>query len=165
MPSSGEPEVQAVYAAHYDRLAAWAGALIGDRHLGHDVATEAFVRLLRHWDHVDDPRPWLYTTAGNLVRDHWRTRSRETRAYERMQRGGADRDGVSVGADATDALTIRDAVEALPDRTRLPVLLYYFADLSVAQVAAQLGKSQGAVKRDLSDARALLARHLQTGAE
>jgi RNA polymerase sigma-70 factor (ECF subfamily) len=40
------------------------------------------------------------------------------------------------------------------------VLLHYFADLPVAMVARQLDKSEGAVKRDLFDARQRMAQIL-----
>ena len=72
---------------HYGRLAGWATRLVGDPDLGHDLATEAFVRLLREFDSVDDPRPWLYTVTANLVRDHWRKRGREAAAYQRHEAG------------------------------------------------------------------------------
>lgn len=164
IPSSAtsvEAGVREVYLAHYGRLAGWAGTLVGDRELAHDFATEAFVRLMRHWDTVEDPRPWLYTTVANLVRDHWRKRGREAAAYERLQLGVTDADVAAPGPDQADVLSVRQAVEGLPERVRMPVLLHYFADLSVAQVARQLGKSDGAVKRDLYDARALLATTLE----
>ncbi|HLS45026.1 MAG TPA: RNA polymerase sigma factor [Ornithinicoccus sp.] len=152
-----ERAVHEVFVAHYGRLAGWAGHLIGDRELGHDVATEAFTRLLSHWQTVDDPRPWLYATAGNLVRDHWRKRGREGSAYERYQGGRDDPETAAPGPDLAQGVSVRTAVEGLPDRLRLPVLLFYFGDLSVAEVARQLGRSEGAVKRDLYDARARLA--------
>ncbi|USQ77614.1 RNA polymerase sigma factor [Ornithinimicrobium cryptoxanthini] len=156
-----ESAVHEVFVAHYGRLAGWAAHLLGDRELGHDVATEAFTRLLSHWQRVDDPRPWLYATAGNLVRDHWRKRGREAKAYELYQGGRPDPEQARPGPDQAQLLSVREAVEALPDRMRLPVLLFYFADLSVADVARQLGRSEGAVKRDLYDARARLAMTLE----
>jgi RNA polymerase sigma factor (sigma-70 family) len=52
---------------------------------------------------------------------------------------------------------VRDAVQELPDRLRVVVLLHYFADLPVATVARQLEKSEGTVKRDLFDARQRLS--------
>ena len=146
-----EQVVRAIYDAHFGRLAGWATRLVGDPDLAHDLATEAFVRLLRHQQSVQEPRAWLYTTVANLVRDHWR--GREATAYQRHEGGRAG--GTVLGAvDRATTLTVRDAVLALPDRLRLPVLLHYFADLTVAQVAAHLGRSEGAIKRDLYDARA-----------
>lgn len=156
-----ESAVHEVFVAHYGRLAGWSAHLLGDRELGHDVATEAFTRLLSHWPRVDDPRPWLYATAGNLVRDHWRKRGREGKAYELYQGGRPDPDQAEPAPDQAQLLSVREAVEVLPDRMRLPVLLFYFADLSVAEVARQLGRSEGAVKRDLYDARARLATTLE----
>ena len=151
-----EAAVRQVYTAHYGLLAGWALRLVGDRDLAHDLVTEAFVRLIRDWERVDEPRAWLYATTANLVRDHWRRRGREATAYDRLVGGGGGR-AAAVAPDPTERLTVRDAVLALPDRLRAAVLLYYFADLSVSQVATQLGRSEGAVKRDLFDARARMA--------
>jgi RNA polymerase sigma-70 factor (ECF subfamily) len=45
----------------------------------------------------------------------------------------------------------------LPTRLRDVVLLHYWADLSVADVGQALGRPSGSVKRQLAEARALLA--------
>lgn len=156
-----EEAVRAVFVAHYGQLAGWAAHLVSDRDLGHDLATEAFTRLLSHWHTVDDPRPWLFATVGNLVRDHWRKRGREASAYERFQGGRPGPEEAAPGPDQAQLLSVREAVEALPARLRLPVLLFYFADLSVAEVARQVGRSEGAIKRDLYDARSRLAATLE----
>lgn len=159
-----EAEVRQVYQAHFGRLAGWATTLVSDRELGHDLAVEAFVRLMRHWGDVEDPRPWLYATVANLVKDHWRRHGREAAAYERYVAGRPERRGLEVatpGPDHAEVMSVRDAVESLPERLRTPVLLHYYADLSVAQVARQVGKAEGTVKRDLHDARSRLARALE----
>lgn len=157
-----ERAVREVYDAHFGRLVGWTTQLIGDRELAHDVATEAFVKLMTHWHTVQDPRAWLYTAAANQVRDHWRKRGRESSAYDKFMGGsGRTLDVAAPGLDPAIRLTVHDAVESLPERFRLVVLLHYFADLSVAQVALQTGKSEGTVKRDLYDARKLLAQRLE----
>ena len=161
-----ETDVRALYDAQYGRLAGWTARLVGDTELAHDFATEAFVRLVRDFDQIDEPRAWLYTVAANLVRDHWRSRGRESRAYERLTAGTAEAGnrGEPVSPESTDAattITVREVVLGLPDRLRLVVLLYYYADLPIAAVAARTGKSVGAVKRDLFDARQHLAAQLE----
>ena len=150
-------DVRQLYDAHFGRLAGWATRLVGDPDLAHDLATEAFVRLVRDAATVDEPRAWLYAVTANLVKDHWRTRGRESAAFARHEAGRAD----TVTEDPTTRLTVREAVLALPDRYRLVVLLHYYADLPVATVARQLGKSEGAVKRDLFDARHRMAKVLE----
>lgn len=162
LDGGAEADVRAVYLAHFGRLAGWASYLVGDPDLGHDMATDAFVRLLRSWDDVDQPRPWLYTTVGNLVKDHWRKRGRERVAYLRLHGGTDPETAVAHGPDPALALSVRAAVGSLPDRLRLAVLLHYFGDLTVAEVARQLGKAEGTVKRDLHDARARLAQTLES---
>lgn len=153
--------VRELYMAHFGMLAGWASHLVDDRDLGHDFATEAFVRLVQKFDDVQEPRAWLYATTGNLVRDHWRKRGREASAYQRYQGGVVNPDVATSGADPAQVLSVRDAVESLPERQRMAVLLHYFADLTVGQVARELGRAEGTVKRDLFDARARLARLLE----
>ena len=158
---SVEDAVREVYDAHYGMLVGWTTKLVSDPDLAHDFVTEAFVRLLRHWERVSEPRAWLYTTVSNQVRDHWRKRGREATAYERLQAGRVDPDVAPTTTDHATTLSVRDAVLALPDRLRGPVLLHYYADLSVAQIARLLGKSEGTVKRDLYDARHQMASLLE----
>lgn len=162
VPTSEETEVREVYLAHFGALAGWASHLVGDRDLGHDLATEAFVRLLGTWSTVDQPRPWLYTTVANLVKDHWRKRGREGAAYRRFQGGAHPDTAVDHRPDAAVVLSVRDAVESLPDRLRLAVVLHYFADLTVAEVARALGKAEGTIKSDLHEARRRLAPTLES---
>ena len=149
-----EAAVREVYDVHYGRLAGWTARLVSDTELGHDLATEAFLKLFKEFGTVEDPRAWLYTVAANLVRDHWRKRGREAVAYRRHEAG---RDDFTPAVDLATSLTVRDAVQQLPDRLRVVVLLHYFADLPVATVARQLEKSEGTVKRDLFDARHRMA--------
>ncbi len=158
---SAQDAVREIYDVHFGRLVGWATPLLSDRDLAHDVATDAFIKLLNHWGTVTDPRAWLYTTVANQIRDHWRKRSRESAAYSRFTAAGSiGPDAPARSVDTDTRLTVRSAIEALPERFRLVVLLHYYADLSVAQVAHSVGKSEGAVKRDLFDARALLRARL-----
>ena len=157
--TSVEAAVREVYVAEYGRLAGWTNKLVADPDLAHDFATEAFVRLLNHWESVHASRAWLYTCVGNMVKDHWRSRDRERSAYQRFSSGQPEEP--TNNRDMAAALDVREAIQALPERLRMPVLLHYFGDLSVAQVAQQLNLSEGTIKRNLYDARALLAKRLE----
>jgi RNA polymerase sigma-70 factor (ECF subfamily) len=101
---------------------------------------------------VEEPTGFLYVTAANLVRDHWRRLERERRALRHAGREEA----VKQQPDAADDPSVRIMVESLPERLRDPVLLYYFADLPVREVAVRLGRNEGTVKSDLHAARELL---------
>ncbi|MDX6275245.1 MAG: hypothetical protein QOJ92_2455 [Frankiales bacterium] len=139
-----------LFAAHYPRLAGWVRRLVDDDATAHDIAAEAFTRVLSRLTSVDDPRGYLYASAANLVRDHWRRKERERRAYYKSSVIAAD--PVAPGPDTG----VRELVEALPDRLRAVVLLHYYADLPLREVSRVLGKPEGTLKRALFDARALL---------
>jgi RNA polymerase sigma-70 factor (ECF subfamily) len=148
--------VHQLYLEHYAQLAGWCNVALRDPETAHDIATEAFTRLLDRWVTVQDPRAWLYTTAANLMRDHFRRLERDRRYLPRLAdpAGGEDR------ADHVAAAALRALIGELPDRQRAPVLLYYYADLTVKDIARILGRAEGSVKRALFDARRALRRAL-----
>lgn len=152
-PASTSAEL---FAGHYARLAGWTRQLVDDDETAHEVASEAFARLLVRWQRVEDPVGYLYVVAANLVRDHWRGKQRERRAYaaeyERIRRHAT-----TVEADPD----LRSLINALPKRQRVPVLLYYYADFSVADVARLLDRPEGTVKSDLRQARIALRAALE----
>jgi RNA polymerase sigma-70 factor (ECF subfamily) len=142
-------QARAVWDLHYRPLAGYCASILASADLGAEVAAEAFVRLWSRWSSVDDPRGFLYVVATNLCRDHWRRAARERRAVHQLGHGLTD-------VPAVDPW-LRDLVDRLPDKLRKPVLLHYYADLPVAEVARALHRPEGTVKRQLSEARALLA--------
>jgi RNA polymerase sigma factor (sigma-70 family) len=148
-PATGAREL---WLVHYGPLAGWCQALVGDPEVAHDIAAESFARLLGRLVGVRDPRAYLYVTTTRLVADHWRARARDIKLGNRIvlqERGN----------DAPDTAWLRDLVERLPERLRIPVLLHYYADLSVADVAKAMHRPVGTVKRLLAEGRAsLLAR-------
>lgn len=58
--------------------------------------------------------------------------------------------------EAVDTGDLRDAIQALPEKLRLPVLLHYVEDIPLREVAQALGIPEGTVKSRLSRARGLL---------
>lgn len=139
---------EALFRLHYAPLAGWCRRMVSDDEAAHDIAAEAFTRLLGRWTHVADPRAYLYTTALNLVRDRWRRGERERVAIRKTV--------TTIATAPAPAPEIRLLVESLPKRLQQVVVLHYFADLPVDAVARALGIAPGTVKRDLYDARAKL---------
>ena len=66
-----------------------------------------------------------------------------------------------ISPDGPEAGGLVEAVLALPPKYRIVVHLYYYEDMSVAEIAALLGKSQGGVKSRLFRARALLRKWME----
>ena len=139
-----------LWVAHYGQLAGWCAGLVGSTEVAHDIAAEAYTRLLAKWGGVREPKAFLYAVALNLVRDHWRKEQRDRSALQQLHEAAP--------ADVTTAEPwLRHLVDSLPPRLRGPVLLHYYADLPVKDVARVLRRPQGTIKRALFDARARLA--------
>jgi RNA polymerase sigma-70 factor (ECF subfamily) len=135
----------------YPRLAGWVRRLVDDD-TAHEIAAEAFTRLLGRWSRLDNPQSYLYMIATNLVRDHWRKAGRERKALQAVQAGVLSDPSYQPAQD----VHVRELLQALPDRLRSPFLLHYYAGFPVRDVAALLGRPEGTIKADLFHARARL---------
>src|SRR5580693_2511968 len=136
----------------YPKLAGWVRRLVDDDDTAHEIASEAFVRLLARWTRVDSPQSYLYMIATNLVRDHWRKTERERRAIRSVTAGAALDEATFPDQD----VDVRNLIASLPARLRDPFLLHYYAGFPVKEVAALLHRPEGTIKADLFAARARL---------
>jgi RNA polymerase sigma-70 factor, ECF subfamily len=136
----------------YPRLAGWVRRLVDDDDTAHEIASEAFVRLLARWTKVDSPQSYLYMIATNLIRDHWRKTERERRAI-RSVTAGAAADPVAYPVQDVD---VRSLIASLPPRLRDPFLLHYYGGFGIREVATLLHRPEGTIKADLFAARAKL---------
>ncbi len=150
--ATGQVLIEELFAAHYPRLAGWVRRLVENDETAHEIAAEAFVRLLAKWrslEQLDSPQSYLYMIATNLIRDHWRKTERERRAY-RNATAGADAEPYSYPAQDVD---VRALLGTLPARLRDPFLLHYYAGFAVREVAVLLKRPEGTIKADLFHAR------------
>jgi DNA-directed RNA polymerase specialized sigma24 family protein len=129
----------------------YCSSLVGDRLLGEELAQEAFTRLYVRFGVLREPRPYCFRIATNLVRDHAKRAGREQVTADVSPLGA------SLGVDPH----LLDAVHRLPRRQTEVVLLHYFADLSVDEVAEVLRRPRGTVGRQLAEARAALSAALK----
>jgi RNA polymerase sigma-70 factor (ECF subfamily) len=136
-----------LFAETYPTLAGWVRRLVDDDETAHEIAAEAFARLMAAWSRPDNPHAYLYTIATNLVRDHWRRTRRERTALRAL---AADR-RPEPAADRN--LDLRTLLEPLPAQQRTAVVLHYLAGLSIHEVAQAVGRPEGTVKSDLYQAR------------
>ena len=146
------------------RVYAYVAYRIGDGPDAEDVTSETFERALRYRDSYDrskgEPLGWLIGIARRVIAG---------RGLERAEIPVAEiRDLPAAGAldeDVARRIAVRDAVASLPERDRELVALRYGADLSVAQVAEQLGLRPNTVDVALHRARKRLADILEAGEE
>ena len=153
----GEAVAAELFAAHYGRLAGWCRKLVDDDDTAHEIAMEAFTRLLGKLRKIDEPVGYLYVIATNLIHDHWRKTRRERTALRLVT---ATTQTTHEGAAARGDVELRTIVESLPEKLRTPVLLHYYAGFPLDDVARLTNRPAGTVKSDLFQARALLRKAL-----
>lgn len=144
-----------LFTANYPKLAGWVRRLVDDDDTAHEIASEAFVRLLSKWTNpakLDNPQSYLYMIATNLVRDHWRKLERERRAMRSVS-ASAEAEPFTDPAQDVD---VRELIQQLPSRLRDPFLLHYYAGFGIREIAVLLKRPEGTIKADLYHARARL---------
>lgn len=126
---------------------------VGSRQLAEDLTSETFVRGLRAiqrftWQGKDFGA-WLTTIARNLITDHFKSsRSRLEIVSDDVPEGRA-----TANSPEEDVLSLIsnemlfDAVNSLPPEQRDCILMRFIQGLSIAETAAALQRSEGAIKQ------------------
>jgi RNA polymerase sigma-70 factor (ECF subfamily) len=156
-----EREFDELYDGSFRRLVAQVYALTGDPQEAQDCVQEAFERAWSHrrtLDRSGHPEAWVRTTAHRLAISRWRRATRGRREPDRAL-GAA---GTTAGPDETHVALVA-ALQELPADQRRALVLHHIADLSVAEVAREVGAPEGTVKARLSRGRAALAALLEEG--
>ena len=154
--TSDRAAAEELFGTCYPQLVGWVRRLVGNGEDAHDIAAEAFARLLSRWSQVDNPHSYLYVIAANLVSDHWRTSAREQRAVKNLAAAAAGASRHQAQEHQAHKVDVSALVEALPQPLRAAFLLHHYAGFEVRQVAAMLGRPEGTIKADLHHARVRL---------
>lgn len=127
--------------------------LTHDHALAEDLLQTALSKAWFAWGRIDgNPEPYVRKILVNTYASWWRRKWHGELATEELPERPRD--------DASDAVSashdLWQAMERLPRRQRVVVVLRYFEDLTEAQTADQMGCSVGTVKSQLSKALAKL---------
>ena len=146
-----------------DRAWRLAGLMLGDRHDAEDATQEALVRAWRGLDSLRDPagfQAWFDRILVNVCRDRLRRRARIR--FLPLDEGGA----AAVADPFRDVLDRDETLRAfavLDTDERLVMVLHFWADLPLAEVAARAGWPLGTVKSRLHRALGKVGRQLGAG--
>jgi RNA polymerase sigma factor (sigma-70 family) len=130
-------------------LIGYATLLTGDRVEAEDLVHDAIVRTFgrpRSFPNLNAADAYVRRAIASGFIDRARSRRSWLRAMGRMMA-----DEVSPEDDAAGRLDVRAALRTLPRRQRTCVVMRFYDDLPVADIAGALGLSDGSVKRYLSD--------------
>lgn len=161
--------VEAAFVALESPLLGYALRLLRDRALAEDTVQEAFLKLQAQFNHVSEPRRWLYRTVHNLALNHQRHAGRlvpldppgappSSVHGERVGvRGDSPNEASLVNATDPQLLPdeqiaraealglVRLALKALDARSRELVRLKFEEDFSYKEMSARTGLTVGHV--------------------
>jgi len=132
-----------------DRAYRLAGLILGDAREAEDAVSEAIERAWERGEQLRDPtgfQAWFDRILVNECRDRLRRRSK-IRFIELAASAGAT--SVDPFRHVLEQDELLRVVAALPDEERLPIVLRYWADLSLRTIAERLSWPLGTVKSRL----------------
>ncbi|WP_241037554.1 sigma-70 family RNA polymerase sigma factor [Blastococcus litoris] len=154
------PELAAVFRAHYAHVVAVAARVLGSRDQAEDVAQEVFLSYARSAVPAAEAVGWLTVaathTALNLLRSGRRRTAREEIAAEPATPAP---DVADLVVTREERSTVRAALARLPHKQAAALVLRH-SGLSYAEVAAALDMSPGSVGTTVRRAESLLLEEL-----
>lgn len=143
------------------RLYRTALGILGNPHDAADALQEAGLKAFRYIDTLHDPAAapgWFTRILINACHDQAIRRARAL-PFGLVPQG----DGAATSDSETDWALVQ-ALQQLPAEQRITVVLRFFQDLSIAQIAAVTGVPEGTVKSRLHTALGKLRQMMSEGA-
>ncbi len=146
-----------LYRLYADRLYRYMVARVGNPELAADLAGETFLRVVVHLPQFQASPDclaaalsgWIYRIAANLVTDQRRRAGSDpiqASLDEEYGRPAPGTDPLRLAEQSETAARLAAALEQLTEEQRLVVIGKFGDGMSNQEIAALLGKSEGAVK-------------------
>ena len=147
-------------AAYQTPLTRMAFYFLNDQMLSEDAVQETFLKIYKNIHLCPSPdleKAWVYKIAVNTVRDMLRRISVRMK-YLKIKPPLAM---FASSPIETDIIALHTEIGCLPRKMKEVILLYYYQDFSVNEIAAILNLSQSSVSGRLKRARDTLSKRLK----
>jgi len=139
-----------IYDLHFNKIYRYIYVKVHSQAEAEDLTQDVFIKAyegVRSYKWRDLPfTSWLFRIAHNRVIDHIRKVSKEKKAS--LEEAGAISSGdpVYMTEQNFEIHQLKEALKHLPDAQREVATMRFISELSIAEVALSLGKSEGTVK-------------------
>lgn len=159
--AGGDAAFARLVRAWHRRLVAHGWRLLRDRDRAEEAVQQAWMEIARGLPRLRDDRAfpaWAYRIVTRRCARIVAGQVRDRHLTATLEPEPGQRDAVE---DRSDAARLRQAVRALPPDQRAAIALFYFEELSVAEVAVALDVPVGTIKTRLMHARRKLRTDLE----
>ena len=134
-----------IYDRYVDRVYAYVSRRVGSRVVAEDITSAVFEQALAklstfEWRGVPFAA-WIFRIAAHALVDHWRREGRD--AHDPPPDVPDEREH----RDLEQRVSLFQLVDRLPDAQRQVIQMRFVEGCSIREVAAALGRSEGAVKQ------------------
>lgn len=168
---SGNSGAYGVLAQRWSsRVLAMCRAKVGCTHTAEDLAQESLLRGLRSLENLDSPEKfgaWIRGIAHRVCLDWFKSKQKSQVPFSVLTKNSPG-EIRSKSVDASESCQMKDEidqmmhyVDSLPEEFREVIMLYYYDDITYAELAELLGVSFATVNARLTKARRMLRQRLQ----
>ncbi|WP_154723323.1 RNA polymerase sigma factor [Ilumatobacter coccineus] len=158
MQNATQADAPATFEAFYEQHKTWAirfaWLMVREAAAAEDISHDAFTRVFERFDTLTNPSAYLRSTLTNAVYERSRRTGREERRLRLVSAGESTQVEHASGG-------MMDAISRLPIRQRTAVVLRYWVDLPVDDIAEAMSARPGTVKSWLSRANAQLRKEIE----
>jgi RNA polymerase sigma-70 factor (ECF subfamily) len=134
----GMPSFEAFFVCHRPELVRLAHLLCGSVAVAEELAQEALWSVHRRWGELDNPAAYARTSLVNQVRSLYRRRVHEER-YAR----GLPHEPIALDPEVDEAWQV---IRRLPAAQRIVVVLRFYEDRTIPEIARLIHRPTGTVK-------------------
>ena len=152
-----QSSLEEIYNTYYKKIYSFVMRKISDIDITEDLVSDIFLKVAANLDRFDPNKAcistWLYTIANNTVLDYYRTRKvyepipDENGSEGLMPEALVDTKDIESEIIANEELEeLANALEHISVRSRDVIVLHYYADMTLKDVAQQMGMSYANIK-------------------
>ena len=165
---------EALYNEFYEPLRFYIAKRIGSVEEADDLTQDSFLTVMEKIDSLKEPaafKTWLYQIANNKTNDHFRLRSHiadfdtDESLEAAIEQAEEYSEPMCIPSDYLEneetQKEIREAIDTLSYQRRSALIMFYYENMRIKDIAKAMGVNENAVNHRLSEARKQIAKKLE----
>lgn len=153
--NGSQAAMEVLVQRHYKNIFAYIYRKVGDYHLAYDLTQETFVKMMKS---INNYKPygkfsnWLLTIAVNQCRDYFRSSKFKQMDNEQEFQDWIPDEKENIAqllSKKVESERVRTALQQLPDFQREAIILQYYHDLKIREIAKITHSKEATVKSRL----------------